>query len=391
MTKKIYDYDANIFEFKAIVEKCIKNEKGFFEIVLDKTAFFCGGGGQQRDEGEINGNTVLDIYEKNGEIYHTVSAEFKENEEVTGKIDKEKRLKNMQLHSGEHLVSGIIHSAYGYENVGFHLGKDFVTMDVDGILTREDLKKIEFSANKAIWENVPFKVFYPKSEELEKMEYRSKLDLTENVRIVEIVGYDECACCAPHVSFSGQIGLIKLFDVTHINKGSRIRMLSGSLALEDYFQKCESTDSISTFLSVKHEDIFKNVLKINKTLEEKNYEIVGLKRQILNLKYENVKNEKNVFAFEENCDFNELLYLVNLLKKSNGGIMGVFCGNDEKGYNYILESDEINLDSLKESLFVVLNAKGGGKNNHLQGFMKAKREEIKKYFQNKNIDIFIKR
>lgn len=390
MTKKIYDYNANMFEFKANVKKCEKNEKGLYEIILDETAFFCGGGGQERDYGKIGGNDILDIYEKDNEIYHIISVPLNENEEIIGKINKEKRFKYMQLHSGEHLVSGIIHNIYGYDNVGFHLGKDFVTMDVDGVLTKEDLKKIELLANKAVWENVPFKVYYPAKKELEGLEYRSKLELTQNVRIVEIEGYDKCACCAPHVSFSGQIGLIKLLDVTRINKGSRIRMLSGSLALEDYFQKYEITDNISTLLSVKHNDVYNAVSKINSALEEKNYEIVGLKRQIYEYKYNDIKDKNNILVFEEKGDFNELLYILNLLKKSNEGIIGIFSGNDEKGYNYILESENEDFGELKEGFFKELNAKGGGKSNHIQGFVKAECEKIKKYFQSKNIDIFTK-
>ncbi len=391
MTEKIYDFNGNIFEFKANVVKCHKNEKGQYEIVLDKTAFFCGGGGQERDFGKINSIEVIDIYEKDNVIYHILPCEFAAGEEVSCKIDKDFRFRNMQLHSGEHLVSGIIHKIYGYNNVGFHLGKDFVTMDVDGDISKEDLEKVETLANKAIWENVPFKVYYPTENELKNLDYRSKLELTENVRIVEIEGYDRCACCAPHVSFLGQIGIIKLLDVTRINKGSRIRMISGSLAFKDYFEKYENVNNISTLLSVKHSDVYESVLKLKKSLEEKEFEYVGLKRQLLELKYNEIKDKNNIIIFEKEADKKEIPFLISLLKKQNSGIIGVFFGDEEQGYNFALESEIVDLTDIKNGIFSELNGKCGGKKDYIQGFVKEKNEKIEKFFIGKNIDNFIKR
>lgn len=380
MTEKIYDYSSNTFEFEATVKKCEKNDNGNFEIVLDKTAFFHGGGGQEKDAGAINSNRLIDIYEKNNEIYHVLSCEFSVGDKVKGIVDREKRLKNMQSHSAEHIVSGIIHSLYGYENVGFHMGSDCVTMDVGGIITDEDLKKVEMLANEVVWKNVPFKVYYPTPYELEKLEYRSKLQLKENVRIVEIEGYDKCACCAPHVEYSGQIGIIRLIDCTHINNKTRIRMLGGYYALKDYFDKADCIHKISVLLSANQNNVYKSVEKLYNDFENKKYEYVGLKRQLLDMKYKKIINENNIIFFEENCDMNELIYIVNLLKENNGGICGVFCGDDEKGYNYVMGSNTFDLNTVKEAFFKSLNAKGGGTERLIQGFCKNHKKNIDNFF-----------
>lgn len=380
MTKKIYDYKSNEFEFEAIVEKCEKNDKGNFEIVLDKTAFFPGGGGQEADTGEINSNKLIDIYEKNNEIYHVLSCGFSVGEKVKGKLNGEKRLKNMQSHSAEHIVSGIIHNLYGYENVGFHMGSDCVTMDVDGRLHDEDLKKIEMLSNEAIWKNIAFKVYYPNPQELSKIEYRSKLDLKENVRIVEIEGYDKCACCAPHVEYSGQIGVIKLLDLAYINNKTRIRMLGGHYAVKDYFEKSQCVHKISVLLSANKNDVYKSVEKLYNDFENKKYEYVGLKRQLFDIKYKNIVNDKNIIVFEENCDMNELIYILNLLKENNSGICGVFCGDDIKGYNYAVGSNTVDINDVKEEFLKSLNAKGGGTSQLIQGFCKTYKKNIDNFF-----------
>ena len=160
MTERLYDIDSHIKEFEATVVDCVCLEDKY-AIVLDKTAFFPGGGGQEHDDGEINGEKILDVYEKDGVIYHIISTEMKKNQRITGKLDYDKRFKNMQNHSGEHLVTGLIHNLYGFDNVGFHMGSDCITLDINGELTNEQLKEIEILSNKVIYENVNFFISYP--------------------------------------------------------------------------------------------------------------------------------------------------------------------------------------------------------------------------------------
>ena len=241
MTVKLYDIDSHLSEFSATVLSC-ENAVA----VLDKTAFFPEGGGQTSDTGYIDGVKVNDVQIKDGVIYHYLESDIEVGKTVECKLLWDERFRKMQNHSGEHIISGIVHSLYGFDNVGFHLSKAEMTMDFDGVLTREDLLKIEKLANAAVWQNVKFNCYYPES--LENLEYRSKLDLTEDVRIVEIEGYDRCACCAPHVNTSAEIGVIKILDFCKLRGGVRLFVKCGSDALDDYNCRYQNDLKISSLL-----------------------------------------------------------------------------------------------------------------------------------------------
>ena len=233
MTRKLYDENSHLSSFDAAVRSCVPVHD-LWQIVLDQTAFFPEGGGQGADTGMLNAARVLDVQEMGGEIVHITDTPLTPGEMVHGKLDWEKRFRRMQEHSGEHIISGLVHKLYGYRNVGFHLGDETVTMDYDGELTREQLSELEWLANEAVWKNVPITAVYPPEDVLQTIEYRSKLELTENVRIVTIEGYDVCACCAPHVSHTGEIGAIKIIDSMRHRGGVRLTILCGVDALRQY-------------------------------------------------------------------------------------------------------------------------------------------------------------
>ena len=224
MTEKLFYEDSHMITFLATVIACEK-AGDYYEAVLTRTAFFPEGGGQYADTGRIDGVEVVDVQERQGLIYHKLSEPLELGKEVEGTIDWEERFSKMQQHSGEHIVSGLVHRTYGYDNVGFHMGKDAVTMDFNGVLTREQLKEIEKKANEAVVKNIDIQVLYPTKEQLEKIEYRSKIEIDGQVRIVEVPGYDTCACCAPHVKKTGEIGIIKLVGVQNYKGGVRVSTL----------------------------------------------------------------------------------------------------------------------------------------------------------------------
>ena len=204
MTQKLYDIDSHLFRFRASVLSC-EERKNRWEIVLNETAFFPEGGGQPGDRGTLGGIEVLDTHERDGEVIHYCSGPLEVGAQVEGEIDRELRLGRMQNHSGEHILSGTAHRLYGCENVGFHMSENDVTIDFDVELSAEDVARIETLANDVVRENLPIRICYPSKEELATLEYRSKKELTGDVRIVEIPGVDRCACCAPHVSMTGEV------------------------------------------------------------------------------------------------------------------------------------------------------------------------------------------
>ena len=229
-TEKLYYTDSHMFEFTATVLDCRDTPKGP-ALILDRTVFFPEGGGQQADTGSFGGVNILDVHEKDGEILHYCDRPLPAGETAEGRIDAEQRLVRMQNHSGEHVVSGLAHQLYGCENVGFHMGEDFVTIDFDRELSWEQLMEIEERANRVVRDDLPVLCTFPEPEELKNLEYRSKLELTENVRIVEIPGTDCCACCAPHVKHTGEIGLIKVLESERHRGGVRLNLACGMLAL----------------------------------------------------------------------------------------------------------------------------------------------------------------
>lgn len=381
-TIKLYDADSHLYDFDASVISCEKTDKGF-AIVLDKTAFFPEGGGQPADEGTLNGIAVTDVQIKDGVITHTTAEEIPAGSAVKGAVDSEIRFRRMQNHSGEHIVSGLIHKLFGYNNVGFHMGSEDVTLDLDGVLTREDLDKIEMLANRAVYENVNVRAEYPSPEVLKDLDYRSKLDLTENVRIVTIEGYDVCACCAPHVNKTGEIGIIKLLDFLKYKGGVRIHMLCGFDALEDYNRRYKNVAAISAKLSAKQAEVYEAVERLSAELSAEKQAAGELKRQLVAMKIAALEpTDGNMVLVEKDMDMLNLRNLVNEAVQLCGGICAAFSGSDENGYNYIIASKNVPLRAEAKAINAALNGRGGGKDEMIQGSAKASEAEIRAYFLN---------
>ena len=236
-TIKLYDIDAYATNFEAEVADCRKADQGFL-VELDRTLFFPEEGGQSPDKGILGGQEVLDVQiDKEGTITHLVGQEMPVGKKVSGSIDWKHRFSNMQQHSGEHIISGLVNKYYQYNNVGFHLGPDEVTLDFDGTLTPGQLRAIEAEANQAVKKNFPVHISFPDADTLAGLNYRSKIELKGAVRIVEFPGYDICACCAPHVRQTGEIGLIKVTGIQSHRGGVRVNILCGDRAIADYTRK----------------------------------------------------------------------------------------------------------------------------------------------------------
>ena len=249
-TRRLFYEDVYIQEFEAIVLSC-EEKDGKYHVILNATAFYPEGGGQPYDMGILGGAHVTAVHDVKGEIVHYTDAPLAVGETVTGEINWDRRFQNMQGHSGEHLVSGLIHAKYGYDNVGFHMGSEEITIDLNGTLTWDELLEIEKKANRMIWENLEISAVYPEKDELDAMEYRSKKELTGDIRIVSIPNGDTCACCGTHVAKTGEIGLVKFLTMIHYKGGVRISLLCGEEAVMDYEKKREELQKISVFLSAK--------------------------------------------------------------------------------------------------------------------------------------------
>ena len=378
--ERLYEADPYISEFDARVMAC-EQVKDQYRILLDRTAFFPEGGGQPGDRGMIGEALIKDTHEKDGMIWHYSDSRLNVGSEVHGKIDWDFRFSNMQNHAGEHIVSGLIHGKYGYDNVGFHMGSEAVTLDINGELTKEQVKEIEKEANGAIEANIPIQVFVPEKRVLEQMEYRSKKELDGDVRIVEISGYDRCACCGTHPLRTGEIRLIKILSVQNYKGGVRIAMLAGNRALEDYMDKHESVVDISHLLSSKTGEITGAVERLLKEIGDLKYTMVQMKREIMEKKAEAQEISGKAVCVEEN-EFkgNELREYANMLSERAEKVLAVSGGTDSQR-RYVLIDKTGGAKTLGQEIQKLFGGKGGGSPQMIQGTMSGNFEEIKGWFE----------
>ena len=378
-TRKLYYEDSHLARFSAAVLSCEIGKKGW-EVILDATAFYPEGGGQNADTGVLGGVHVTYTFERGEAVVHICDGPLTVGETVEGEIDWLPRFWRMQQHSGEHIVSGILHRRYGCQNAGFHMGNETITIDVDHVVPVEDLPSIEAEANMAVWANVPVKCWYPDPEVLPTIPYRSKKALTGAVRIVEFPGSDICACCGTHVKFTGEIGPIKLFSSVNFRNGSRIEMACGKQAMDILNTAYDQNKLVSQAFSAQLHQTGAAAQRMNETLSELKFRMVGLERQIFAGIAANYAGKGDVVHFEDGLDSTAVRELADAIAESCGGTAAVFSGGEENGYAYCLVTREGDLRTFGREMTKALNGRGGGKLGFQQGRVMAKKEEIEKYF-----------
>ena len=381
-TRKLYYEDAHLTSFTAAVLSCVQTDKGY-EVVLDATAFYPEGGGQAGDTGFLGGVQVLDTQESRETVVHLCTKPLEIGAIVGAEIDWEPRFLRMQQHSGEHIVSGIINRRYGYHNVGFHMGSGIITIDFDGVIPPEDLPAIEAEANRAVWQNLPVKCWYPSEEELPSVFYRTKRALPWPVRIVEVPGFDSCACCGTHVKATGEIGLIKLFNAMGFRGGTRMEMACGKAALEILNHAYEQNRLVSQAFSAKITETGVAAQRMNEMLAQQKYRIVGLEKRIFDSIASGYAEKGDVVHFQENLENTAVRDLADAIAEVCRGTAAVFSGDDESGYAFCLVTREGDLRQLGKEMTKALNGRGGGKPVFQQGRVQATKEEIESFFESR--------
>lgn len=379
-TGRLYYENVYIKEFDAKVLKCREGENGY-EIILDESAFYPEGGGQPCDTGSLGEAEVKDVQEKDGELIHYTDKALEEGDTVHGKINWERRFDLMQQHSGEHMVSGLVHEKYGYNNVGFHMGSDVITIDFSGVLNEEQLQEIEDRVNEKIWENTPVQITYPSESELENIPYRSKKELTGQVRIVEFPETDICACCGTHVAHTGEIGAVKFLSVVKFRQGVRVEMISGKRVI-DYFSKIAKENSkVSVLLSAKPQETSKAVER----LQEENFRLKGkifdMEAEIFKAEAEKWAGAGSVLIFKKNMESDSVRKLTDAVMQTCCGCCAVFSDNGDGTYKYAMGEKDGNLREFTKEMNQVLNGRGGGKPFFVQGSVSSSEEEIRKFFE----------
>ena len=384
MTRKLYDEDAYLTTCDAKVLSCEKAKGDTYYVVLDQTLFFPEEGGQTPDKGTINGLEVMDVQIKDDVIVHTLKAEgvlpLSKGDDVSCRLNFNHRFSNMQQHTGEHIISGIVYKRFGYDNVGFHLSDSIVTMDYNGPISPEDLLEIEEEANRFIFEGRQIKTGYPSKEELDALNYRSKKELSGPIRIVEIEDVDICACCAPHVKNTTEVGLLKILDAAAYKGGIRISILCGMRALFHYRDCLNRCILISQLTSKPQEEIVEAVQQQKDSIGTLQQQIFSLQKELLRTQVKTVdKDASDVILFVEGVDTNVIRYQINELTLSHPGYCGIFNKN-ETGYNFIIGSKEKDCNEIGKHLREKFSAKCGGKSVMIQGSLEATEEDIRNIF-----------
>ena len=383
-TRKLYYEDCHLSAFSARVMGCEQTDRGW-QIVLDATAFYPEGGGQACDLGTLGGVRVLDVREKGETVVHLCDGPLPEGETVEGVIEYDRRFDLMQQHSGEHIVSGIIHRRFGYHNVGFHMGADLVTIDFDGPIPAEELAGIEMEANRAVWANLGLHIWYPAEEELPHVGYRSKRALPWPVRVVEVPGYDKCACCGTHVAQTGEIGIIKLFSCVKFHEGVRIEMACGGRALKYLTAAYEQNRQVSQAFSAKILETGEAARRMNEQLAAEKFRAAGLQKQVFASIAAECRGLGNVVRFEADLMPAQVRELCDAIGQVCGGMAAVFSGEDGAGYSYCLMERGGDLRGINKAMTAALNGRGGGKAEYQQGSVKADRAAIEAFFKENGV------
>ena len=392
-TELLYETDSYAESFDAKVLSCSpfenferfktakENEgKNLYAVELDRTLFFPEGGGQHSDTGKINDSDVTDVFKENGCVYHVVSQPFENGVSIHGEINFRQRYRNMQNHSGEHLVCGLIHSIYGYDNVGFHLSNDLITVDVNGMLVQEDFDKIETLANRAVSERREIRAIYP--ENPDEMEFRSKLELEERIRVIDIDGYDVCACCAPHLKNTAEIGIIKILDFMKHRNGTRFTLQCGESAYETLRQIYSQNREIMNLLSAKREECYEAVKRQYDQIQQYHENEIALKKEITNLYIEKLNNQP-VF-FTESLDNVQVRNIINETVKNGQSPVAGFLKQGSGRYQYIVGKSKdctVDLKQLSKALNGAFNGRGGGSDIMVQGSLTADENSISEFLK----------
>ena len=399
----LFETDAYITKFQATVLGAEEREDGKVYLELSETAFFPEGGGQPGDRGLIEGCEVTDTKKDDGRVFHILNSKglkekgirFEEGQLISGEADFSLRFRRMQNHIAEHLFCGIANKRFGYDNVGFHLS-DVVTFDLDGPLTAEEISSIEDDCNKAVWENVPVSVSFPTPEEAETLPFRSKLELSEGVRLVAIEGYDLCACCAPALHSTGEIGIIKVLDWMPHRGGTRITLIAGEDAWTDYRNLDSQMRELMKLFSAKRELVSEMAEDYTAKTQEMHLENTELKKEITELYAENLLNQIRASAgkqtkicfFMKNADEVQVRNVINKCVKEYDGILAGFRGNDTDGYRYVcgrregteVSPEAISLRELAKQMKEAFGGSGGGSEIMIQGSAPTTESIIRTFF-----------
>ena len=349
-------------------------------MILDRTCFFPEQGGQSADTGKINDDViVLDVQIKNGVIDHLTDRPLEVGAFVYGKIDFTHRFDFMQHHTGEHIFSGLVYKTYGYHNVGFHLSDRTVSMDYDGFLTMDQVRAIEWEANQVIWKNLPVEISWPDKEDLDQISYRSKKEISGRLRLVTIPGVDVCACCAPHVKRTGEIGQLMVANAARYKGGTRLHILCGGRALKAARQDAGFLSEGGQLLSCSKENLISQI----KAMMDRENELIRILEESKATELKKMVDgvpakKKNVILSAGQSNEKTSSEAADRLSHLHNGVCGVLFADGVK-QRVVLVSRTIPLRAVAQALRQSTGFKGGGDDDCIRGMIDLDAEQLEKW------------
>lgn len=388
MTEKLYYSDSHLYEFDAVITEILERN-GQTAVVLDRTAFFPTGGGQPHDEGFLDGIAVTDVEENDGYILHFVPGKvsFSVGQSVHGAVDGELRFHRMQSHSGEHIVSGVAHVLYGVENVGFHMDGLLMTVDFDRYLDKEQIAVLDREANRCVTRCLPVTAAIYTPEEAAEIDFRSKKDFEKDIRIVTVEGVDRCACCAPHVTNTGEIGLIKILSSVSHRGGVRLTLLCGTAAYEDYCVRFSQNLLVSSALCLRYDEIAEGVEFLRGQINDLKRELSDQKSRLCDYIVSGFSpSGENAVVFVPGASPEELRQIALGLMERCPGTAVVCSGSDAGGYAYAAAAKGRIMNKKAPAINSALNGRGGGRDELIQGTFRAPETDIRTFFESFEVD-----
>ena len=379
MTEKLYYQDAGLLTFTARVLDC-REAPGGWAVTLSRTAFYPEGGGQPADHGVLGESAVLDVQERGDVIEHLCAAPLPIGAETTGRVDGARRRDLVEQHSGEHIVSGLICAAFSCSNVGFHIGKETVTIDFDAEFAMEQLSPLERQANALIRENVPVEIFTPAPAELERLHYRSKKAIDGPVRLVRFPGADLCACCGLHVQRTGELGLVKFLSCIRSRGGARVELKCGRRAVEHVLDVWEQNAAVSRLTSAKLLETAPAVAHLQEELRQERERAAQWEGAAFAARAERYRGAGDTLLIEPPLPPDSARRLATAVSQAAGGRCAVFAGGEGEGWRYAVVAPDEDLRPLAKALNAALSGRGGGRSDCIQGSAAAGEEEIRRFF-----------
>lgn len=378
-TEKLYYENCRLAVFTGQVLACREREDGF-AVILNRTAFYPGGGGQACDTGTLGDAQVTAMAEENGELLHLCDRPLAVGETVEGRVDWLPRFIRMQQHTGEHILSGIVNKRFCYHNAGFHMNLERIQVDFDGAIPAELLPELEAAVNNALWQNLPVRCYVPSPEELAALSYRTKRALPWPVRIVEIPGYDRCACCGVHVAATGEAGPVKLWSAVPFRGGTRIEMSCGIPALNQLNRVYAQAKEVSRLLSAPVTAIAGAAGEVCDQLEKAKYRLRQQELETIRAEAEACRGRGDLLLLREELAQELMVTLADCAAENAGGTAAVFAGGNGK-WRWCLVDKQKDLRPLTKEMMLRFRVRGGGKPHFQQGSAQGSKEEITAFFR----------